>query len=190
MSSSTSPATPAPALAAAQHKAALWADDTQKVFAVVMGSRIPDLPTLLASADVSDFDCLLPGALEPARALAAPYLVQLKRESAFTDWLLFEAPGSLSDWGVLVTSPARLIQLRNHLRQLLAAQLPGGEAITLDWMDPEILLALLPLFDGSTLLNFFGPVSRLVIASASTWHYTQLDMGRLVQRAVPLLKAA
>ncbi|HEY4079215.1 MAG TPA: DUF4123 domain-containing protein [Burkholderiaceae bacterium] len=190
MSTTTPPNTPAPALAAAQHKAALWADDAQQVFAVVMGSRIPDLPALLADADVRDFDCLLPGALEPAQALSAPYLLQLKRDSAFTDWLLFEAPASLSDWGVLVTSSARLLQLRNHLRKLSDAQLPSGECIQIDWMDPEILLALLPLFDGSALSNFYGPVSRLVIASASTWHYTQLDMGRLVQRAVPLLKAA
>lgn len=190
MSTTTVPATPAPALAAAQHKAALWADDHQQVFAVVMGARVPDLPALLADADVSDFDCLLPGALELAEAQAAPYLVQLKRESAFTDWLLFEAPVSLNDWGVLVISPARLLQLRNHLRKLADAQLPSGESIRVDWMDPEILLALLPLFDGAALSNFYGPVSRIVMASASTWHYTQLDMGRLVQRAVPLLKAA
>ncbi|MDP9901035.1 DUF4123 domain-containing protein [Variovorax ginsengisoli] len=175
-------------LATVQHKAGLWAQADQQVFAVVMGHRVPGLPTRLAAADVAAFDCLLPGALEPQTTLDAPYLVQLRPVSGFTDWLLFEAAASLGEWGVLVRSPARLIVLRNHLRGLLQALLPGGQRIRLDWMDPAVMRAVLPLAGPSDLTAFFGPVRSLVVPGARAWQHADLQMGRLVQRDIPVLQ--
>lgn len=189
----SSPVTPtitAAPLAAGQHKAGLWAQADQQVFAVVMGERVPGLPARLADADVADFDCLLPGALELETALGAPYLVQLRSTSEFTDWLLFEASKTLGEWGVLVRSPARLIVLRNHLRGLLQAVLPGGQRIRLDWMDPAVMRAVLPLAGPSELTAFFGPVRSLVVPGADLWQHADLQMGRLVQRDVPMLPSA
>ena len=187
----TVPAQAAP-LAAAQQKAGLWADDSLQVYAVVMGSRIAGLPERLAAAGtgIADWDCLLPGALEPPVQQRAPYLLRLKADSAFTDWLLFEAAASLAEWGVLLRSPARLMPLRNHLRGLLQALLPGGQRIVLDWMDPAILRALLPLFDPAELAAFFGPVRSLVLPGADAWRHAELLQGRLAQRDVPLARAA
>jgi hypothetical protein len=179
-----------PALSQAQHKAGLWADDSLQVYAVMMGSRIPDLPALLAAADLGDFDCLLPGALAPEVQRNAPYLARLKRDSAFTDWLLFEAAAGLGDWGVLVRSPAKLLALRGHLRGLLRAQIPGGQAIALDWMDPLILQALLPLFGPAELAAFMGPLQSLVIPNASVWTAAHFNLGQLEMRSVPVAKAA
>lgn len=186
-------ATPqAPPLAAAQHKAALWADAGQAVYAVVMGTRVPGLPARLAAAgaEVVDHDCLLPGALAPAQQQAAPYLVQLQRDSAFTDWLLFEAAAALGDWGLLVRSPARLLALRNHLRQWLQARLPTGETIALDWMDPPVLQALLPHFASGALAAFFGPVQALTVPGPRAWHHAELALGALQQRDVPVAAGA
>lgn len=182
--------TTAPPLAAAQHKAALWADDSVHVYAVLMGSRIPDLPQRLAEAELADYDCLLPGALAPELQRSAPYLAKLKRESPFTDWLLFEAIASLTEWGVLVRSPVRLMSLRNHLRGLLEAQTPGGHRIRLDWMDPELLQALLPLFGPSELHAFFGPAQSLVVTGTQAWRHASLELGRLTQVNVPLAQGA
>ena len=183
----SSTATP---LAAAQHKAALWADDSVHVYAVLMGSRIPDLPQRLAEAELADYDCLLPGALAPELQRSAPYLAKLKPESPFTDWLLFEATASLAEWGVLVRSPARLMTLRNHLRSLLEAQTPGGHRIKLDWMDPELLQALLPLFGPSELSAFFGSTQSLVVTGTQAWQHAALEQGRLTQINVPLAHGA
>ena len=177
-------------LSAAQLKERLWADDALQLFAVVMGSRIVDLPTLLASADVLDWDCLLPGALAPHEQARAPYLVQLKRASAFTDWLLFEASASLGDWGVLVSSAARRLALRGHLRSLLQARLPDGRAIALEWMDPAVLQLLLPHFDPVELSGFFGPVDSFSVAGASAWFTARVDSGQLSARHTPLAEAA
>lgn len=191
MTSTTEPTiVPLPALAPAQHKAQLWADDSQQVFAVVMGERVPDLPARLAGADVIDHDCLLPGALEPELQRRAPYLVQLKRESAFTDWLLFEAGAGLGDWGVLVCSPAKRLFLRSHLRGLLQARTPEGQQIALDWMDPQVLQIILPRFDAAALSAFMGPVQSYVIAGAQHWFTASLNLGQLQSRTVPLMKAA
>ncbi len=180
----------ASAQAPAQLKSRLWADASQQVYALVMGSRVPDLPKRLAEAEVMDYDCLLPGALDPVQALNAPYLVQLRNESAFTDWLLFEAGASLGDWGVIGVSGAPRLALRTHWRGLLQATLPEGQTIALEWMDPEILWALLPLFDASGLARFFGPVTTLVQPGAQAWRHARLESNLLQQVDIPLARAA
>ena len=179
-----------PALAPTQLKAQLWADPSLQVYAVLMGARIPDLQARLATAEVVDHDCLLPGALEPALQARAPYLVQLKRESEFTDWLLFQAAAGLGDWGLLVRSPAKRLALRGHLRGLLQARLPEGQRIELDWMDAPILQAVLPLFDAAALAAFMGPVQSLVLVGAEQWTIADYALGQLQWRSVPLAKAA
>lgn len=183
--SDPAPPTQAP-LSAAQLKAQLWADDQCHVYAVVLGTRVPDLPTRLLEADVAAYDCLLPGALDPDVKLAAPYLVQLKRESVFTDWLLFQASAGLGDWGVVALSTVRRLVLRGHLRGLLQARLPDGAVIDLDAFDPAILLPLLPLFDAAGLSSFMGPVRALVVAGAQTWTTADYTLGQLQWRQVPL----
>ena len=190
MASTPPTAVPQPALSPPQLKASLWTDGRQGVYAVAMGSRIPDLPALLAGADVDDFDCLLPGALIPQAQQSAAYLVRLRQTSAFTDWLLFELAAALGEWGVLLLSPARMLSLRGHLRGLSHAQIPGGQTMTLDWMDPTLLQALLPLFDGAGLASFMGPVQSVVIPQATAWIQASVALGRLDLRRTPVLKAA
>lgn len=176
----------APVLSPAQLTAQLWADEREQVFAVIMGSRVPDLPQRLAGADIAGHDCLRPGALSRSEQQQAVYMAQLTRESRFGQWLLFEADAGLPDWGVVVVSAARPLALRSHLRALGEAQLPEGATIDLAWMDPEILRALLPLFDAAALRGFFGPMRALVIAGAGRWQRAELQLGALAwTEAVP-----
>ncbi|HSI61224.1 MAG TPA: DUF4123 domain-containing protein [Ideonella sp.] len=180
------PAAAPPALAPAQHKAALWADAALQVDAVISGERVPGLPARLAGADVADFDCLLPGALPAELQRRAPYLVRLRRDAAFTDWLLFEAAAGLPDWGLLVSSATRFMGLRSHLRSLGEAQTPQGQTIPLAWMDPTLLRALLPLFSPAQLEAFFGPVQALVIPGPAAWTTATLQLGRLSWQSAAL----
>jgi hypothetical protein len=189
VSAATAPASTSLALSLHQHKAALWTDDRLQVYAVAMGTRIQNLAATLASAEVADFDCLLPGALSDETQRTAPYLVQLKRESAFTDWLLFEAAAGLGEWGVLVRSAGKMLALRGHLRSLLRAQTPVGQTIELDWMDPTILKALLPLFEPAALTGFMGPMESLVIPEVAAWTTARVVLGRLELRIVPVAKS-
>jgi len=175
-----------PALEPAQLKAQLWADPAQQVHAVLMGSRLPGLPARLhgelAANEIDDYDCLLPGALTRAQQEAAPYLARLRPDAAFTDWLLFEAAPTLGAWGVLASSQVPMMALRSHLRGLRAARLPDGATITLDWMDPEVLQLLLPLFDAAALGTFMGPVATWVMPGNGLWTVARASAGRLDQR--------
>lgn len=189
MTAASAPVTLAPR-SAAQQKASLWSDERQQIYAVVMGSRIPDLPGRLLTADLHDHDCLLPGALEPEQRLPAPYLLHLKQDAAFTDWLLFEASAALGDWGVLVRSSARLTALRNHLRSHGNAMLPDGTEIALDWMDRETLLALIEHSDVPQLEQLFGPASLFVLAGSHSWRHASFAIGDgLQQQDIPLARA-
>ncbi len=177
---------PAPTLTAAQLEAQLWADERERVAAVVLGSRVPELPQRLAAADVSGWHCLRPGALSRREQAEAAYLVLLRRPSKFSDWLLFEAGAGLPDWGVLALSAAPVLALRSHMRMLTQARLPDGQALTLDWMDPPVLDALLPHFDAAALRAFFGPMRALVIPAPTRWRRAELQLGQLMwHEAVP-----
>jgi hypothetical protein len=175
-------ATPS-ALAPAQLKAALWADAGTRVYAVVLGRCIGGLPERLAgaerAAELASYDCLWPGALKPQQRLQAPYLVALKPESPFTDWLLFEAATGFGDWGVLLRSNQAFLALRAHCRDCGEAQLPDGQDIALEWMDPAVLRSILPLAPGDQLEDLFAPFATLVVCGPQSWTFCSQQFGRL-----------
>ncbi len=176
----------APALTAPQLKDQLWAAAARHVVAVVMGSRVPGLPARLATADVIDFDCLIPGALSAEQQQQAPYMVHLASQSEFTDWLLFEAAAGLGDWGVLVLTTAPALALRSHLRSLMQAQLPDGQVIDLDWMDAPILQAVLGAAGAPQLTEFMGPLQSIVVPQAEGWMLARLALNQLQWQSIRL----
>jgi Domain of unknown function (DUF4123) len=176
-------------IAPAQFKAQLWADDRQQVHAVLLGRCRSGLPARLAAAqqagEIDDFDCLLPGALPPPVQLEAPYLVRLRRDSAFTDKLL--RPGdTAADWGVLVISGARLIVLRNHLRALLQARLPDGRIVPLDTLSPEMLRIVLDHADTAQRAAVNGPVGAWALPGPTHWSLARIVGGHLEWRQLQL----
>ena len=182
----STPATDDTVLAPAQLKAALWADPRRSVHAVAMGARIPDLAARLAAANVVDHECLRPGALTPQEQRAAAYMVPLERDAAITHWLLCEAAAGLGDWGVVVLSSAPRLALRSHLRALTRARLPDGRAIDLDWMDPAVIDAVLPLCDPAGLEAFMGPMQQIVVPRADGITTAERALGRLQWRRARL----
>jgi hypothetical protein len=95
--------------------------------------------------------------------------VTLKRQSAFTDWLLFEAAASFAHWGVIAQSRLSFLAMRSHARALCKAQLPNGQAIRIDWMDPEVMEALLPVAAPDQLQRMYAGFDTLVTMSADRW---------------------
>jgi hypothetical protein len=183
-----------PALSPAQLKAALWADASVQVYALILGRCVGGLPERLALADaggeLGSYDCLLPGALSPAHRQQAPYLVLLKQGSAFTDWLLQEAVGGFGEWGVLMCSRRPFLAMRSHCRECARARLPDGREIALDWMDPAVLRALLPLAPRDQVEDLLGPLEALVIAGTQAWTYCTQQFGRLQMQEQRLMAAA
>ena len=183
-----------PTFSPEQLKASLWADTNVQVYALILGRSVGDLPERLAQADagreLGSYDCLWPGALGPIRRQQAPFLVLLKRDSAFTDWLLREAGAGFGEWGVLMRSSRSFLAMRSHCRHCSQARLPDGTEIEIDWMDPLLLRALLPLAPRDQVEDLFAPLDALIIVGTHNWTICTQQFGRLQMQEQRLMAAA
>ena len=183
MATTTSGLPAAGSLSPAQQRESLWADAQTRVYALMLASRVQGLRQRLADGDVDDWDGLWTGELDVDERAAAPVLVTLKRESAFTDWLLGEAAGSFAGWGALAVSRLPFLAMRTHGRALCKALLPNGQAIRIDWMDPEVLEALLPVAMPDALLRVYAGFDALVTIGGNRWTRWSRDGARLLKQS-------
>jgi hypothetical protein len=172
---------PSSTLSPAQQRESLWADARQRVYALMLPARVPGLRERLAAADVDDWDGLWTGELDADERAAAPLLVSLRPSSAFTDWLLAGA-SSFGGWGALAQSRLPFLAMRTHGRALCRAQLPNGQAIRIDWMDPEVMQALLPAAPADQLQRVYAGFDLLLTLQAEAWTRWSFDGARLVCR--------
>jgi hypothetical protein len=179
-------APPANALSLAQQRESLWADARQRVYALLVASKVPGLRERLAQGGVDDWDGLWTGELDAGERAAAPLLVTLRRESPFTDWLLAEAAGSFAGWGAIAQSRLPFLAMRTHSRALCKAQLPNGQAIRVDWMDPDVLEALLPVASPEQLQRAYAGFDVLVTLTPQRWTRWSMGGARLVREATGL----
>ena len=182
------------ALSPAQLRSSLWADNMVKVYALIMGRHVSGLPQRLAEADASaqlgSYDCLWPGALSPAMRQQAPYLVLLKQDSTFTDWLLNEAAAGFGEWGVVLRANRTFLAMRSHCRGCGKARLNDGQDVTLEWMDPAVLRALLPLAPNDQIEELLSPFETVVIAGKQAWTFCTQQFGRVSMLEQPLMTKA
>ncbi len=168
-------------LSQAQQRESLWADARQRVYALLVATKVPGLRERLALGDVDDWDGLWTGELDADERVAAPVLVSLRPQSAFTDWLLHEAAAGFGSWGALAQSQLPFLAMRTHGRALCKAQLPNGQSIRIDWMDPEVLEALLPVAAPDQLVQVYAGFDALVTLTPSQWTRWSVSAGRLMR---------
>lgn len=181
------PATPV-ATSFAQMKSLLWQDAGTRVHAVVDAARVPGLVARLAAEDVAGWDCLQRGALTPAAAECAAYVVELRRASPFTDWLLFEATFALPGWGVVAASRRALLDIREHFRSLARVRLPDGSEREWRWFDPTVLDAFLGLATAEQQGALIGPLQLLVTPLPEQWNCYAFDGAALTTAPRRLLR--
>lgn len=169
-------------LASAQIRSALWDREAARVHAVIDGSVVPGLRERLQAARCAGWDCLQRGALTPAAAAQAAYIVELQPESAFSAWLLGEACTDFEGWGVLTSSTKPLLAMREHSRQLAEVRGPDGRRRPWRWWDAELLAELLPGLAPSQLDAFFAPGQQLVTPAPRRWTWWQRQDGVLATR--------
>jgi Domain of unknown function (DUF4123) len=179
MAMSVAQAAPSNALSLAQQHESLWANTQHQVYAVFSPNSVPGLRERLAQADVSDWDGLWTGELDAEERAAAPLLVTLKRESDFTQWLLADAAKSFGAWGAIAKSKLPFLAMRTMGRALCKAQLPNGQAIRIDWMDPDVLEALLPVAPPEQLHRVFADIDALITLAADRWTQWSVQSNRL-----------
>lgn len=183
MATAPGPAAPLERLSAVQQRELLWSDARQNVYASIVTSKVPGLRDRLAQADVDDWDGVWTGELDDDERAAAPVLVSLKRRSAFTDWLIEEAATNFADWGAIVQSRLPFLAMRMHARALCKGQLPNGQAIRIDWMDPLVIEALLPAAAPEQLQRVYAGFDALVTLSTGRWTRWTTEGTRLVRQA-------
>lgn len=164
-----------------QQRESLWADARHRVYALMLASKVPGLRERLAQGGVDDWDGLWTGELDADERAAAPLLVTLRRESPFTDWLLAEAARSFADWGAIAQSRLPFLAMRTHSRALCKAQLPNGQAIRIDWMDPDVIEALLPVAAPEQLQHAYAGFDILVTMTPDRWTRWSQSTSRLVR---------
>jgi Domain of unknown function (DUF4123) len=167
----------------AQQRTSLWADAAQRVYALIVPAKIPGIRERLARGDVDDWDGLWTGELDVEERTAAPVLVTLKRDSEFTTWLLDEGTAAFPGWGTIAQSRLPFLAMRTHCRALCKAQLPNGQAIRIDWMDPEVMEALLPVAAVDELDRVYAGFDVLVTLDAARWVRWSVSAGRLIRQA-------
>ena len=182
MPTSTVDSEPTRTLSLAQQRESLWADPRQRVYALILAAKIPGLRARLAAGDVGDWDGLWTGELDAEERAAAPVLVTLKRTSPFTDWLFAEAAQGFSGWGAIAQSRLPFLAMRMHGRALCKGQLPNGQAIRIDWMDPDVMEALLPVAAPDQLQRVYAGFEALITIAPKRWTRWALDGARLARR--------
>jgi len=71
--------------------------------------------------------------------------------------------------------------MRMHGRALCKAQLPNGQAIRIDWMDPEVMEALLPVAPPDQLQRVFAGFDALITVRTDEWTRWSVSATRLVR---------
>jgi hypothetical protein len=132
----------------------------EKTYAILDGASVPDLIDQLYALE-PDWECLYRGELEPDIAEVAPYLVELTRGHAFTEWVITNGWGK--HWGIFVLSPIDIKMLRRHFRTFLVVHDSEARPLYFRYYDPRVLRIYLPTCNATELKQVFGPVTAYIM---------------------------
>lgn len=108
--------------------------------------------------------CLYDGALSPALARVAPYLVRLERGSRFAS--TFYDAGWNDAWGLVIRGRVEVGALRRHFRTLAYVRRADGPRLLFRYYDTRVMRVFLPTCDTTQLRQVFGPIDAFVLDAA------------------------
>jgi len=140
-----------------------WLDEEMeppRVYALLDAARDESIYPKIVNSDLESA-CLFQG--ENARKLAwvAPYLVLLRRDDPFTEWVVENGWGK--SWGVFAGSPAPINELKRHFRTFLMVYDEEGSSLYFRYYDPRVLRAYLPTCNEEELGSVFGPIEYFLL---------------------------
>ncbi|MGL1935396.1 MAG: DUF4123 domain-containing protein [Fibrobacterales bacterium] len=142
----------------------LWPRDTYSedswVYAVLDGAHSPEILSHLGECFTRN-DCLYEGVLTDDLKEVAPYLVRLRKEEPYTDWLLENMLSK--NWGVFLKSDMPFKELRKHLRRFLRVKSESNKTMLFRWYDPRVLRKYLPTCNEDELTTFFGSIHCFIV---------------------------
>lgn len=131
-----------------------------QVYAILDGASIENLLMSLYEHKPENV-CLYRGEPRPDMAHVAPYLVHMKPESKFSEWVFSNGWGK--HWGIFVRSNYEMRLLRRHFRKLLIVHDSEGKPLLFRFYDPRVLKVFLPTCNQEELDQMFGPVESFML---------------------------
>ncbi|MFN0101016.1 MAG: DUF4123 domain-containing protein [Bryobacteraceae bacterium] len=157
---------------------------SNNVWAIVDGARDKRVYWSLVNSYLPS-SCLFAGPLPEAVERAAPYLIQLDQDDAFTQQLLHGWGNSLC---VYLRCDRPLAELRRHLRGFLTVVDAGGDRLLFRYYDPRVMRAYLPTCQLEELKTVFGPIEAYWMESRSAGELLEFRWnGRGLQTAEHVL---
>src|SRR5688572_16475035 len=141
----------------------LWGKGPDPVYMILDGARDPQIYGAVRGSGMT-YKCLFSGDLDLDLAKAAPYLLELQRQADFTRQLLKMAWGH--SWGIFLSSPSPLEELRRHFRRFLRVQGDDGKTLYFRYYDPRVLRVYLPTCSAGETEAIFGPVLTYLMESS------------------------
>jgi hypothetical protein len=154
------------------------------VWAILDGARDQRIFYKLRDSGL-DYLCLYSGHLQRELQLAAPYIIELSQDGAFTRRLLEHAWGN--NWGIFVSTKDGP-NLRPHLRKFLRVRNEAGQMMLFRYYDPRVMREYLPTCMPDELKAVFGPIQRYLVEDKNpqTLIEFKFDGLRLGQRRIVL----
>ena len=131
-------------------------------YAILDTARDKVIYPKIINADVRNI-CLYHGAKAVEMATVAPYLVHLKKNDSFTEWLLTQGWGN--SWGIFLQAPApfKLNELQRHFRKFLMVYDEEGKPLYFRFYDPRVFRVYLPTCNKDELEIIYGPIHRYYV---------------------------
>lgn len=130
------------------------------IYAILDAARDEAIYKKIQEAGLKD-GCLYHGTKAVELAEVAPYLMHLKLDDTFTEWLINKGWGS--SWGIFLESSASTDQLKRHFRKFLTVYDEDGNPLYFRFYDPRVLRVYLPTCNANELQTIFGPISRYCV---------------------------
>jgi hypothetical protein len=150
--------------AVSRHLFASAASSGETVYALLDGARDERIyPFVLACG--LPHRCLFEGTIAPELTEVAPYLVELAQDHPFTEQIIREGWGQ--SWGIFVSTPAPLEDVRRHLRRFLRVETEDKKKMMFRYYDPRVLRVYLPTCTPDELATLFGPLTAFRVEGES-----------------------
>jgi hypothetical protein len=103
---------------------------------------------------------LYQGDIGESLAHVSPYLLTLREDQPGSRW--FAEAGFGRSWGLFLTAPIGLEELRRHLRKFNIVYRENGTPLVFRFYDPRVLRRFLPTCTPDELRRFFGPIESFL----------------------------
>ena len=157
----------------------------ETLYAVLDAARQQRIPAVLKESG-NPYSSLYDGKAGDELAHVAPYLAQVQSKSNLSRVLIEEAWGQ--SWGYYLRTSASIEELREHLRSKLIVTAEDGRKLYFRFYDPRILRPFLPAGTPEECLEFFGPISAILVEGETPDMLTEFrpGPGGVTQQSVPL----